>query len=66
MENPISAARLAADMNLNSGTVSRNLYGLFKLGFLETRGDGDRVNYVTKLDSLQQLFGWVVEFVKGV
>ncbi len=62
---PISAARLAEAMHLNSGTVSRNLYGLFKLGFLETKGDGERVNYMTKMDSLQQLFGWITNFVEG-
>lgn len=44
---PFSAAQLAASMNLNSGTVSRNVYGLYKLGYLETRGDGERVNYIT-------------------
>lgn len=64
-EQPISAARLASAMNLNSGTVSRNLYGLFKMGFLETRGDGERVNYVTRMDSLQHLFGWIMEYVEG-
>lgn len=62
-QGPISAARLAADMNLNSGTVSRNLYSLFKLGYLETRGDGERVNYVTKLEAIEQLFRWVMEYV---
>ena len=50
-------------MNLNSGTVSRNLYSLFKLGYLETRGDGERVNYVTKLEAIEQLFRWVMEYV---
>lgn len=65
MEQPISAARLAEAMHLNSGTVSRNLYGLYKLGFLETRGDGKRVNYQTKMDALQQLFGWITTYVEG-
>lgn len=64
-EQPISAARLAEAMHLNSGTVSRNLYGLYKLGFLETKGDGERVNYQTKMDSLQQLFGWITAYVEG-
>lgn len=65
VEKPISAARLAAAMNLNSGTVSRNLYSLFKMGFLETKGDGERVNYMTRMDSLQQLFAWILEYVQG-
>lgn len=50
-------------MNLNSGTVSRNLYGLYKLGYLETRGDGERVNYITRPDALVRLFRWVLEYV---
>ena len=62
-KGPISAARLVEAMNLNSGTVSRNLYSLYKLGYLETRGDGERVNYVTKLDAVEQLFRWVVEYI---
>lgn len=64
-ERPNSAAKLATAMNLNSGTVSRNLYGLFKLGYLETRGDGERVNYVTRLDTMEQLFRWVIEYVSS-
>ena len=50
-------------MNLNSGTVSRNLYGLFKLGYLDTKGDGERVNYVTRLDTMEQVFQWILEYV---
>ncbi len=65
MEKPISAARLTEAMHLNSGSVSRNLYALYKLGFLETRGDGKRVNYQTKLEALQQLFGWITSYVEG-
>ena len=60
---PFSAAQLAASMNLNSGTVSRNVYGLYKLGYLETRGDGERVNYITRPDALERLFRWVLEYV---
>ena len=60
---PVSAAQLAASMNLNSGTVSRNVYGLYKLGYLETRGDGERVNYITRPDALERLFRWVLEYV---
>lgn len=60
---PFSAAQLAASMNLNSGTVSRNVYGLYKLGYLETRGDGERVNYITRPDALERLFHWVLEYV---
>lgn len=60
---PYSAARLADTMSLNSGTVSRNLYGLFKLGFLETKGDGERVNYVTRMEGLNRLFAWILEYV---
>ena len=60
---PFSAAQLAASMNLNSGTVSRNVYGLYKLGYLETRGDGERVNYITRTDALERLFRWVLEYV---
>lgn len=62
-QGPISAARLADAMNLNSGTVSRNLYGLFKLGYLDTKGDGERVNYVTRLDTMEQVFQWILEYV---
>ncbi len=64
-QQPCTPARLAAEMNLNSGTVSRNLYGLYKLGFLETKGDGERVNYVTKPETLEQLFRWLKEYVLG-
>lgn len=64
-EQPCSAAKLAAEMSLNSGTVSRNLYGLYKLGYLETRGDGERVNYRTRLDVLEQVFQWVADYVGG-
>ena len=46
-----------------SGTVSRNVYGLYKLGYLETRGDGERVNYITRPDALERLFRWVLEYV---
>jgi len=53
-------------MNVNSGTVSRNLYGLFKLGYLETKGDGERVNYSTRLDNLEQMFHWVAEYIGGI
>lgn len=60
---PFSAAQLAASMNLNSATVSRNVYGLYKLGYLETRGDGERVNYITRPDALERLFRWVLEYV---
>ena len=60
---PFSAEQLAASMNLNSGTVSRNVYGLYKLGYLETRGDGERVNYITRPDALERLFRWVLEYV---
>lgn len=60
---PFSAAQLAASMNLNSGTVSRNVYGLYKLGYLETRGDGERVNYITRPDALERPFRWVLEYV---
>ena len=60
------AAKLAAEMNVNSGTVSRNLYGLFKMGYLETRGDGERVNYITRLDNLEQVFHWVAEYIGGI
>lgn len=60
---PFSAAQLAASMNLNSGSVSRNVYGLYKLGYLETRGDGERVNYITRPDALERLFRWVLEYV---
>ena len=60
---PFSAAQLAASMNLNSGTVSRNVYGLYKLGYLETRSDGERVNYITRPDALERLFRWVLEYV---
>lgn len=60
---PFSATQLAASMNLNSGTVSRNVYGLYKLGYLETRGDGERVNYITRPDALERLFRWVLEYV---
>ncbi len=63
-QRPYTPARLAEEMNLNSGTVSRSLYGLYKLGFLETRGDGERVNYVTKPETLEQLFGWLKEYVQ--
>lgn len=63
---PCSAAKLAAEMNVNSGTVSRNLYGLFKMGYLETRGDGERVNYITRLDNLEQVFHWVAEYIGGI
>ncbi len=62
-KKPYTPARLAAQMNLNSGTVSRSLYGLYKLGFLETKGDGERVNYVTKPETLEQLFGWLKDYV---
>ena len=65
-EHPYSAAKLAAEMNVNSGTVSRNLYGLFKLGYLETKGDGERVNYSTRLDNLEQMFHWVAEYIGGI
>ncbi len=65
-EQPCSAAKLAAEMNVNSGTVSRNLYGLFKMGYLETRGDGERVNYITRLDNLEQVFHWVAEYIGGI
>lgn len=65
-EQPCSAAKLAAEMNVNSGTVSRNLYGLFKQGYLETRGDGERVNYSTRLDNLEQVFHWVAEYIGGI
>lgn len=62
-QGPVSAARLAAAMKLNSGTVSRNLYSLFKLGYLETKGDGERVNYVTRLDTIEQVFHWIMEYI---
>ena len=65
-EQPCSAAKLAAEMNVNSGIVSRNLYGLFKMGYLETRGDGERVNYITRLDNLEQVFHWVAEYIGGI
>ena len=65
-EHPYSAAKLAAEMNVNSGTVSRNLYGLFKLGYLETKGDGERVNYSTRLDNLEQMFHWAAEYIGGI
>ena len=64
-QSPSTAAKLAAAMNLNSGTVSRNLYSLYKLGFLETRGDGERVNYVTRLDAIHQLFRWIADYIGG-
>lgn len=64
-EQPISAARLAETMHLNSGTVSRNLYALFKCGFLDASGDGVRVNYFTRKDSLQQMFNWITAYVDG-
>ena len=59
----MSAQELAQALNLNSGTVSRNVYGLYKLGYLETRGDGERVNYITRPDALERLFRWVLEYV---
>ncbi len=62
-QRPNTAVRLSADMNLNSGTVSRILYDLFRLGYLETRGDGKRVNYVTKIDALERIFKWIIEYV---
>lgn len=62
---PCSAAKLATAMQLNSGTVSRNLYGLYKLGYLETRGDGERVNYITRLDNMERIFRWVLDYVAG-
>lgn len=64
-EHPCSVAKLAMEMSLNSGTVSRNLYGLYKLGYLETRGDGERVNYRTRLDVLEKVFQWVADYVGG-
>lgn len=60
---PLSAGKLAAAMQLNSGTVSRNLYNLYKLGYLEPKGDGERVNYVTRLETIQQVFCWLMEYV---
>lgn len=60
---PFSTGRLASEMNLNSGTVSRNLYSLYKLGYLTPKGDGERVNYVTRVETIQQVFGWVMEYV---
>ena len=62
---PLSAARLAEAMNLNSGTVSRNLYDLYKLGYLETRGDGERVNYITRPEAVERLFQWIMDFIKS-
>lgn len=62
-QKPFSAGKLAADMNLNSGTVSRNLYSLYKLGYLSPKGDGERVNYITRLETIQQVFCWVMEYV---
>ena len=64
-QSPSTAAKLAAAMNLNSGTVSRNLYSLYKLGLLETRDDGERVNYVTRLDAIHQLFRWIADYIGG-
>lgn len=52
-------------MNVNSGTISKNLYGLFQLGYLETRSEGERVNYSTRFDTLEQIFQWVIEYVGG-
>ena len=62
-QGPLSASKLATAMHLNSGTVSRNLYGLYKLGYLTPKGDGERVNYVTRLETIQQVFGWIMEYV---
>ena len=39
---------------------------LFKMGYLETRGDGERVNYITRLDNLEQVFHWVAEYIGGI
>lgn len=64
-QQPCSAAKLAAEMNVNSGTISKNLYGLFQLGYLETRSEGERVNYSTRFDTLEQIFQWVIEYVGG-
>lgn len=60
---PLSTGKLAAAMNVNSGTVSRNLYSLYKLGYLDPKGDGERVNYVTRLETIQQVFCWLMEYV---
>lgn len=64
-EAPHSAARLAAEMSLNSGSVSRNLYSLYRFGFLETREDSDRVLYVTRPDALEQLFRDLSKYVQN-
>lgn len=65
-EGPMTAARLAEAMNVNSGTVSRNLYSLFKQGYLDTKGDGERVNYVTRRDTLEQVFQWILDYISHV
>lgn len=64
-KRPYSVAKLAAEMEINSGTVSRNLYGLYKMSYLDTTGDGERLNYVTRLDKLEQVFRWIMEYVSG-
>lgn len=63
-KEPYSAAKLAAAMNLNSGTVSRNVYSLFKMGFLETNGDGKYVNYITRKDAIDYLFYWIMKYIE--
>ena len=30
------------------------------------RGDGERVNYITRLDNLEQVFHWVAEYIGGI
>ena len=57
------AIRLLGEPGDGHVTASRNVYGLYKLGYLETRGDGERVNYITRPDALERLFRWVLEYV---
>lgn len=53
---PTYAQKLAKEMNMNSGTVSRILYNLNEWGFLEKELMDGRIHYRTKLDAVEELW----------